>query len=66
MVLELYVVMRDAVEKVNFDKQAILVTLNDSVSHVCITCGQPDILQLQITGGKLVHTTTMAYLVHLH
>ena len=44
IVLELYDVMRDAVEKVNFEKRAILVKLNDSVSHVSIACGQPDVV----------------------
>ena len=44
IVLELYDVMRDAVEKVNFEKRAILVTLNYSISNVHITCGQPDVI----------------------
>ena len=43
-ILELYNVMRDAVEKGNFEKQAILVTLSDSISHVHITCGQIDLI----------------------
>ena len=41
--------MCDGVEKVNFEKQAILATFNDSVSHFRITCGQPDIINYTAT-----------------
>ena len=42
-ILYLYNLMHNAVEKVNFKKQAILVALNNSISHVRITCKQPDV-----------------------
>ena len=42
IVLELYDGKRDTVENVDFEKRAILASgLNDSVSHVRITCAQP-------------------------
>ena len=44
VVLQLCDVMRNAVEKVNFKKRATLARLIDSVSHVRITCGQPDLI----------------------
>ena len=43
IVHELYNIMCDAVEKRKFENLTILVTLNDSISHVRITCGQPDV-----------------------
>ena len=49
IVLEIYDVMREAGEEVNIEKRAILVTLNDSVSHVRITCGQPDVVTYTAT-----------------